>query len=183
MKISQWRSQKHQNRQVTVLMGLPFTKWEHFVMAKSKQKLVNVGVKDRSAISQQQVAQIRNVLATAGFELGTLHGYTTGTSNGVTDCGEHSCVGFDPGGGNDCSTHGSRCPAEACDTQACSGHACDSNSCSTEACSGHICDIHEKDKGQVFASMTKSSPTFAALQSALAKIPSGIGGGISLSSR
>jgi hypothetical protein len=151
-------------------------------MAKPKQKLVHVRVKDRSAISQAQIAEIRKALTSVGFALGTLHEYTTGTSSGLTDCGEHSCVGFEPGGGPTCDAQGSRCDAEACDTQACSGHACENNSCSTEACGGHVCDIHEGTQGQVFASMTKSSPTFAALQKALANITSDVKGGISLNS-
>jgi hypothetical protein len=142
---------------------------------------VHLRVKDRTAIKQQDVVAIRAVLKYLGFEVGTVSDYGSTQPNGVTECGSHSCAGFDPGGGNDCTNKGSRCEAEACDTQACSGHACENNSCSTEACGGHVCDIHEGKTGQVLASMSKSSKTFAALQSALAKIPSGAGGGISLS--
>ena len=148
----------------------------------AKTKPVHLRFKDRTAIDQREVVAIRKVLTDLGFEIGTVGDYDPPGSDGVTECGTHSCVGFDPGGDTDCSPHGSRCDAEACDTQACSGHACESNSCSTETCGGHVCDIHEPEKGQVYASMAKSK-AFAALQSALAKVPTGIGGGVSLSIR
>ena len=149
-------------------------------MAKSNKKLVHVRVKSTSAFKQAQIAEIRNVLAGVGLEYGTISDYSGNPGNGITQCSGQACVGFEPGTGDD---PGSRCQTEACDTQACTGHACDNQTCDTEACGGHICDIHEKETGKVMAGMTAKSPTFAALQKALATLPGGAKSGISLSTR
>lgn len=150
-------------------------------MVKSPtKKLVKVRVKDTSVFKPAQINEIKNVLASVGLAYGSLGEFGGTPGNGIQDCGEHSCVGFQPGGG-DCAEQGSRCTAEACDTQACSGHACDSNSCDTEACAGHICDIHEKEAGNVMASMTSKSQSFAALQNALKKLDGSPKNQISLS--
>lgn len=144
-----------------------------------KSRLVHIRVKKRSAISERQVNSLNLTLEKLGYQLSDVHVYQGGGGLGATECGQHSCSGFQPGGG-DCTQQGSRCEAEACTTQSCSAHGCDNNSCNTEACSGHICDIHEKKFGSVYASMTKSSKAFADLQTALKAMPGDVEGGISL---